>query len=173
MKLTAITDELTQLVNREYFNTLFENELARAIRHKRDLSCAMIEIDCFKKIKDKYGHQFSDEVLQEAAEDLSDELRRHDILARDDDRFICLMPETHIESALHLLQRIRSLVKKETFSSGEDDKTIHITVSIGVTSCESCKDKEKDIEKIIIIADEALNIAKGKGGNRVEYLIGE
>jgi len=173
LKLMKTTDELTQLVNREHFNTLFENELDRAIRHERNLSCAMIEIDSFKEIKDKYGHQLSDEVLRDTAEDLKDDLRAYDILARDDDRFICLLPETNIKSGLYLCKRLRSLVEGETFSSGEDEETIHITVSIGITSCKSCKDKEKDFYKIINIANEALDIAKEKGGNRVEYLISE
>ena len=170
MELMAFTDELTQLVNRKHFDTLFENELDRAIRHERNLSCAIIEIDYFKEIKDKYGHQLSDEVLRDTAEDLKDDLRAYDILARDDDRFICLLPETNIKSGLYLCKRLRSLVEGETFSSGEDEETIHITVSIGISFCEPCLDKETAIYEIINTADKALNVAKEKGGNRVEYL---
>jgi len=55
----AITDDLTQLFNRKHFNSLFENELAKAIRYEKNLSCAIIEIDYFKKIQDKYGHNLT------------------------------------------------------------------------------------------------------------------
>ncbi len=164
------TDELTQLVKREYFNTLLESELARVIRYDKNLSCAIIEIDRFNKIKERYGPQLSDEVLQDTAENIADELRVNDILARDDDRFICLLPETDIKSALYVSKRLRSLVEGETFDSEKESETIHITVSIGITFCEPSLDKETAIYEIINTADKALNVAKEKGGNRVEYL---
>ena len=164
------TDELTQLVKREHFNTLLESELARVIRYDKNLSCAIIEIDHFNKIKERYGPQLSDEVLQDTAENLADELRVNDILARDDDRFICLLPETDINSALYVSKRLRSLVEGETFDSEKESETIHITVSIGISFCEPCLDKETAIYEIINTADKALNVAKEKGGNRVEYL---
>jgi len=66
--LMVITDELTQLYNREQFDSLFESELARAMRNESSLSCALIEIDNYKGLKDKYGQQLGDEVLQDTAE---------------------------------------------------------------------------------------------------------
>ena len=96
----VITDELTQLYNREQFDSLFESELARAMRNESNISCALIEIDNFKELKDKYGHKLGDEILQDTAEVLKDDLRLYDVIARDDDRFICFFPETEIESAL-------------------------------------------------------------------------
>ncbi len=169
-ELMVITDELTQLYNREQFDSLFESELARAMRNESSLSCALIEIDNYKGLKDKYGQQLGDEVLQDTAEELKDDLRIYDVIARDGDRFICFFPETEIESALIVTKRLHSLVQNEKFKFRETNETIHISVSIGLTSCKPTLDKEIDIYKIILKADKILDIAKEKGGNRVEYI---
>lgn len=169
-KLMAITDELTQLYNRQQFDSLFESELARVMRNESSLSCALIEIDHYKELKDKYGQQLGDEVLQDTAEELKDDLRLYDVIARDDDRFICFFPETDIEPALIVTKRLRSLVENVKFEFGEDNEIKRISVSIGLTSCKPSLDKERDIYEIIKIADKALNIAKEKGGNRMVYI---
>ena len=168
--LMVITDELTQLYNREQFDSLFESELARAMRNESNISCALIEIDNYKELKDKYGQQLGDEVLQDTAEELKDDLRIYDVLARDGDRFICFFPETEIESALIVTKRLHSLVQNEKFEFGENNEIIRISVSIGLTSCKPILVKEIDIYKIILKADKILDIAKEKGGNRVEYI---
>ncbi len=170
MQLMAITDELTQLFTRDHFNDLFQNEMARAIRHEKVFCCALLEIDGFKELNEKYGSEFSDEVLQDTAEDLRDDLRVIDILARDDDRFICLFPETEIEPALFVSKRLRSVIEGETFDTGGDDGIINITISIGITESNPSSDNIVDILEIIDIADKALTIAKEQGGNRVEFL---
>lgn len=144
--------------------------MARARRYDRPICCAIIEIDGFEKIQKEYGHQFSDEILQDTAETIKDDLRVIDILARDDNKFIGLLPETDIKPALYVSKRIRSVVEGETFDFGKDDKPVNITISIGITSSNPCQDKEIDIHKIITIADNALNIAREKGGNRIERL---
>ena len=170
LELMSITDELTQLFKRNHFDSLFKNELARARRYDRSLCCAIIEIDDYQKIQQKYGRQFSDEILQDTAETIKDDLRVIDILARDGNKILCLLPETDIKPALYVSKRIRSVVEGETFDFGKDDKPINITVSIGITSTNPCQNKEIDIHKIITIADNALNKAKEKGGNRIEHL---
>lgn len=166
----ATTDELTQLVNRKHFDYLFENELARARRYKKNLCCATIEIDYYGELKVKYGHQLRNEILKETADILKDELRVTDILARDDNRFICLLPETNFESALYVFKRLRSIMEWETISYGKNDEAIRITLSIGLAYCNPCFDKEININTIINVAYEALGMARGKGRNRVEYL---
>ena len=168
--LMVITDELTQLYNREQFDSLFESELARAMRNESNISCALIEIDNYKELKDKYGHQLGDEILQDTAEVLKDDLRLYDVIARDDDRFICFFPETEIESALIVTKRLHSLVENEKFEFGENNEIIRISVSIGLTSFKPILVKEIDIYQIILNADNVLDIAKEKGGNRVEYI---
>ncbi len=168
--LMVITDELTQLYNREQFDSLFESELARAMRNESNISCARIEIDNYKELKDKYGQQLGDEVLQDTAEELKDDLRIYDVLARDGDRFICFFPETEIESALIVTKRLHSLVQNEKFEFGENNEIIRISVSIGLTSFKPILVKKIDIYQIILNADNVLDIAKEKGGNRVEYI---
>jgi len=170
MELMIITDELTQLFTKNHFNDLFKKELARAIRYEKILCCAVIEIDGYNEIKIKYGTQFSDEILQDAAESLKDNMRVIDILAREDDRFICLLPETDIKSALFVLKRLRSLIEGGTFDTEGDDGPINITISIGITASNPSSDGEVDIHNIIDIADKALAIATEKGGNTVESL---
>ena len=174
MELMAITDGLTQLFNKKHFNVLFKNELSRAIRHERNLSCLILDIDYFMKITNKYGHQFGNEVLKDTADVIKDNSRTTDIIARyDRDKFICLLPETEIESAMILSKRLRSLVEGETYSFGENSLAIPVTVCIGVTSFNQSLDKEIDIYNLMNMADKALGIAKEKGRNNVEYLISE
>ena len=174
IELMAITDGLTQLFNKNHFNDLFKNELSRAIRHERNLSCIVLDIDNFIKIIDKYGHQFGNEVIQDTAEVIKDNSRISDIVARyDRDKFISLLPETEIESAMILAKRLRRLVEGETFSFGENNETIPVTICIGATSYKPSMGKDIDIYNLMDIADKALKIAKEKGRNSVEYLISE
>jgi len=174
IELMAVTDGLTQLFNKNYFNTLFKNELSRAIRHERNLSCIVLDIDSFMRIIDKYGHQFGNEVLQDTADVIKDNSRISDIVARyDRDKFISLLPETEIESAMILAKRLRRLVEGETFSFGENNETIPVTICVGVTSYKPSMGKDIDIYNIMKIADKALTVAKEKGSNSVEYLISE
>ncbi len=170
MQLIAITDSLTQLSTKKHFNDLFQNELAKAIRYERVLCCSVMEIDGFNEIKEKYGNQFSDAMLQDTAEDLKDDLRVIDVLAREGDKFFCLMPETGIEPAMFVLKRLRSVIEGETFDTGGDEETISITISIGITESNPGSDDIVDLHKIIKIAEKALAIAKEKGGNTIEFL---
>ena len=170
MELLAITDELTQLFTRDHFNDLLQNEMARAVRHEKVFCCALIEIDGFREIKQKYGSQISDEILQDTAESLKDDLRVIDVLARDDDRCFCLFPETGIEPALFVTKRLRSIMEGETFDTDEKDGIMNLTISIGITESNPGSDNVVDILKIVDIADKALTIAIEQGRNRVEYL---
>ncbi len=172
IKLISITDELTQLHNKKHFNALFEIELNKAIRHDRDLSCFILDIDHFRAIVKKYGENFCNEILLGTAEVIKDNLRSTDIVARyASDKFICLLPETDIESVTILTKRLRALVEGEPFSYEEDSETIHITISIGTTSCKPGTYKGIDIYNITNATIKILDIAKKKGGNRVEYLV--
>ena len=172
IKLISITDELTQLHNIKHFDALFKNELSKAIRHDRDLSCFILDIDHFKTLIENYGQKFCDVVLLETADVIKDNSRSTDIVARyASDKFICLLPETDVDSAIILSKRLRALVEGEPFSYEEVSETIHITISIGATSCKPSADKNIDIYNIINSTNKALDLAKERGGNRVEYLV--
>ena len=142
--------------------------------YRRNLSSFILDIDHFKQIIDKHGQIFGNEILHDAAEVIKDNSRSTDIVARyDGDKFICLLPETGNEAALILAKRLRALIEGATFFIGEDDESIHITISIGFTSCKPCLAEEINISKIINITEKALAVAKEKGRNRVEYLTNE
>ena len=108
--------------------------------------------------------------MQETAESLKDDMRVIDIVAREDDRFLCLLPETGIEPAMFVSKRLRSAIEGETFDTGGDDGTISVTISIGITESNPSSDDVVDLRKIIKIADKALAIAQEKGGNTIEFL---
>jgi diguanylate cyclase (GGDEF)-like protein len=172
IELMSTTDELTQLYNRKHFNKLLEIELSRARRYKSCLSCLVLGLDRFKKINEKYGRQYGDQVLQDIAEVLKDNSRITDVIARDDnDMFVCFFPVTDFESTLYLAKRLLALVEVNEFVFEGDTDEIHITASIGVTSCRPSIDKEIDIHKIMNMAGKALEIAKKNGRNRVDYYI--
>lgn len=101
IKIISNMDDLTHLYKRKFFDTLIESELGRAKRHDRNLSCAIIEIDNINEIKDKYGDQFCDSVVQDIGEIFTDDTRVHDICARYGKySFVSLMPESDLESSL-------------------------------------------------------------------------
>jgi two-component system, cell cycle response regulator len=172
LELNSTTDDLTGVFNRNNFYNQFEKELSRCIRYKRKICCQLIDIDFFSKINDQYGNQTGNEILRELAEMIKDNLRASDIVARyDSNRFICIMPETDLDSALLLSKRLRVLVEGEKFSINYTGMTTQLTISIGVTSWKPAIDKEINVEKMISLAEKALYIAKENGRNRVECYI--
>ena len=172
LRINSTTDDLTGVFNRSNFYNQFEKELNRCIRYKRKICCLMIDIDFFSKLNDQYGNQTGNEILREMAEMIKDNLRASDIIARyDSNRFICIMPETDLDSALLLSKRLRVLVEGAKFSIDFTGKAIQITISIGVTSWKPAVDKEINADKMILLAEKALFIAKENGRNRVECYI--
>ena len=172
LEVNSTTDDLTGVYNRNNFYNQLENELARCIRYKRKICCLMIDIDYFSRINDQYGNQTGNEILIELAEVIKDNLRATDIVARyDSNRFICIMPETNLDSALLLSKRLRVLVAGADFNIDLTGNAIKLTISIGVTSWKPAIDKEISVEKMVAYAEKALLIAKNNGRNRVECYI--
>jgi diguanylate cyclase (GGDEF)-like protein len=162
-------DELTRLFNRKHFLTLFEKEMAQALRHDRKICCLLADIDHFKNINEKYGTDFGDSVIRNVADILTDNLRIGDLVGRyESNKFICALPETDTQSCMILSKRVRSLVEGTNFSDDRTGEVINITISIGVSSWEPGQNKETDITKMINVAEKALASAKEGGRNRVE-----
>ena len=174
VKMMTNIDEVTHLYKRKFFDKLFESELARAKRHKRHLSCAIIEIDNFNKLTEKFGREFIDSVLQDTGEIFTDDTRIHDICARyNDSSFISIMPETDVESAHYVCKRLRGLIEGSNFVEEETNKKVRITVSIGLTSHEeNSEDESITTNAILAKSDKALQKAKASGGNTVELYKG-
>ena len=161
----ATTDYLTKLYNRRYFASRLEEEVFRVKRNKKtETSLLMFDLDKFKLVNDSYGHLAGDTVIKNFANILKKHLRKVDIVGRiGGEEFAMILPNTSIEKAIILANRIREEVSSQTTNIYE--KNIKFTVSIGVTSL-SYDDINSDTA--LSRADSALYMAKKNGRNRVE-----
>lgn len=162
----AITDGLTQCFIKRYLDQLLRDELVRAKRYQRPLSVVMLDIDHFKMVNDKYGHQQGDIVLSEVGQIIRNGIREMDSPARyGGEEFVILMPETEGAQTIAMTERLRQLIEAHQFT-GLNGKPLKLTVSIGVaTYPHNASDEEGLIRK----ADMALYKSKEEGRNRVTY----
>jgi len=161
LKLIASTDKLTRLFNRNKFYEIAPLEIERATRYKRPLSLIIFDIDFFKKINDKYGHNIGDYVLKELAKIVKNSVRKNDSIFRwGGEEFIILVPETNIVGAQNLAEKLRKAVENYEF-----DTVNFVTISLGVAQYN--EDIDKDIDSLISRADEALYKSKEAGRNMV------
>ena len=160
----AITDELTRVFNRRHFMKLVEQELEYAKRYHRTLSIIIFDIDNFKEINDNYGHLCGDAVLQELILACRVILRQRDTLARfGGEEFVLLLPETDETGAQQVASRLRQLVAEHVIEY--NGALIQVTISIGITTCDSTIDT---LDDLLNRADQALYRAKRMGKNRLE-----
>ena len=158
VKKLATTDNLTQIHNRQKFNTVLEQEIKRAQRHNRKLSLILFDIDHFKLVNDTYGHLVGDDVLKAIVNVVSSLIRKSDVFARwGGEEFTVLLPETDINGAKLLAEKLRSKIDETVF-----DVVGHKTCSFGVS--EYIKHSK---EELINEADEALYFVKENGRNAV------
>lgn len=163
----AITDGLTRLYNHRHFYELLEQEFQRTRRYQANVSLIMIDIDFFKHINDTYGHQVGDDILRELALVIRGQVREVDILARyGGEEFAALLPQTSLEQAKVVAERIREAVERNEFTTSKG--SIKITVSLGTAAF-----PEMDIEnqvELVQRADAGLYRAKETGKNRVAVI---
>ena len=161
----AVTDGLTGLFVRRYFDLRMEEESDSAQRYERVFSLLMFDIDHFKKFNDTHGHQTGDAVLQQFAALLTKSTRGSDVCCRyGGEEMAVILPETAIEEAAMLANKLCALIREHTFK-GTEDKNLSVTCSIGVAQFgETCSTPEDMVKA----ADEALYRAKELGRNRVE-----
>ena len=158
----AIKDHLTKLYNRFYFEEEGNRELERARRYGYPLSLIMLDLDNFKQINDRYGHQKGDEVLIKFADVIRKNIRRTDMPVRyGGEEFLILLPHTNLEEAAKVAERIRESFSKVVFREGSE--AFRLTVSAGVASCEP---EDCALENLLHKADKALYQAKREGKNR-------
>jgi diguanylate cyclase (GGDEF)-like protein len=165
LELLSITDGLTKLHNHRFF----QDELARAFeesqRYQRPLSLAMIDIDFFKKINDTYGHAVGDDVLKRSASLYKQSVRSTDLVARyGGEEFAVMMPETELQDALTLAEKLRHLVEEAPLETQAGP--VKATISVGVASVPHSR--VHSAKDLIVAADRALYRAKRGGRNRVE-----
>lgn len=156
-------DGLTQVYNRKHWEECLDKEFSRSKRYGHDLSLIMLDLDNFKKLNDTYGHQCGDAVLQEAAQKVQTFLRLSDFFGRyGGEEFAIILPETNLEGAQEVAERIRAGVELHIVSY--QDKKIPISISVGVSRVD---ENDKRYEDLIRKADEAMYKAKVAGRNRV------
>src|SRR5918911_892911 len=159
----AMTDALTGMLNRYGLQRVLAHEHAEARRYNRPLSSLMIDVDHFKTINDTYGHSAGDTALQQVATILTEVVRRSDMVFRyGGEEFLVLLPETDLEGATSLAEKIRAAAAAQLF--GDGDRLFHLALSAGAASL---SDNESGND-MIARADVALYQAKEQGRNRVE-----
>jgi diguanylate cyclase (GGDEF)-like protein len=160
----AITDGQTGLYNNRYFYKVLGEEWEKVVRYTRHFSLIIVDIDFFKKVNDTHGHLTGDRVLNQLSKILTHEARKVDTVARyGGEEFTILLPETLVEKARNVAERMRTAVEANVFEGV--DVTLSITASFGVADSRN-SDFQKG-EDIIKTADERLYRAKESGRNRV------
>lgn len=158
----AIKDGLTGIYNRQFFIKQLEKEIELSKINNRPLVLIMLDVDNFKKINDKYGHLSGDLTLKKVTEVLRRSTREEDIIGRfGGDEFIIILPKSTPQYARNIAERIRGNIEAAEIKT--DEKTIKVTVSVGITGFLIEQNKEDLIEK----ADKAMYRSKIKGGNLV------
>jgi diguanylate cyclase (GGDEF)-like protein len=164
-KRLAITDELTDLYNYRYLQQRLDDEIGRANRYGKQLSFLMIDIDDFKSVNDTFGHLVGDAVLADLGRILKSVVREVDIVARyGGEEFSVLLPETDASGAFIVAEKIREAVSLNRFPDAEGERSIHVTVSIGVANVPL---HAEDKESLLRQADDALYQSKATGKDRV------
>ncbi|MBI2469753.1 MAG: diguanylate cyclase [Planctomycetes bacterium] len=162
----SITDPLTGVYNRRFFDEMLEKQIAFAKRHNQQISLLIMDIDHFKIFNDTYGHMVGDRILQKLTKTVKEIIRSSDMLSRyGGEEFSIIMPSADIAEALNKAEAIRKHVESncsEAAISGESHK---ITISIGVASFPG---HGADFDSLLSTADNALYKAKKSGRNRVE-----
>lgn len=164
LKQLSDTDPLTHIYNRRYMINMLEKEMQRAERKGTHLSLVMIDLDHFKHVNDKYGHQGGDQVLAALAELSQSGLRSYDFIARyGGEEFVMTLPETTHEDALMIAERLRLRIQLHSYTGSL--KGLSTTASMGVATYPT--NFITSLSDLIREADDAMYRAKAAGRNRV------
>jgi len=162
----AVTDELTGLYNRRYFDRHLAVMLGKAQAQDRDLAVMLLDVDHFKAVNDTHGHDVGDAVLKELAQRLRRNIRGVDLACRfGGEEFVVLMPDTDHRQAESVAERVRTAMAERPFEIGSM-LTLALTISVGVSLNEQDHDTP---ETLLKRADIALYRAKREGRNRVVF----
>lgn len=157
----ALRDGLTGLLNRRYWEQCLENEFSRHQRYERPTSLLMFDIDHFKNFNDTYGHQLGDEVIREVARLTRLFARETDFAGRyGGEEFAVLLPDTPVEGAYQFAERLRKAIA--ALQIPHDGKTLHVTISLGVSGLEETM---LNHTQLIEATDKALYQSKENGRN--------
>ncbi|QKJ65516.1 GGDEF domain-containing protein [Deefgea piscis] len=165
LSILATTDELTQLSNRREWQSKAHASFLNALRYQKNLSLMMIDVDHFKKINDQYGHLFGDQILKQIAQLCMLNTRATDLVARwGGEEFVVLLPETTLEQAKIVAEKIRYAIASNAFSQA-DNLQLTTTVSIGLSSLVA---HDQSLDDLLSRADNTMYLAKAKGRNCIQ-----
>ncbi len=161
----ALLDGLTGLTNRKGFDQALSSCLAEPAAHEQGLSLVMADIDFFKQVNDNFGHLFGDRVLQAVAQLIRSNVKGQDTAARyGGEEFVILLPETPLEGARHLAEKIRASVEKCRVKRASTREVIaKVTISLGVAEYRLGESENEFVAR----ADAALFASKNNGRNLV------
>jgi diguanylate cyclase (GGDEF)-like protein len=164
LRRLSVTDPLTEAYNREFLTQRLPQAVEHADRRGEPLAVAMIDIDHFKEVNDRHGHEIGDRVLAEVARRLRAAIRAGDLLVRyGGEEFLVLLPGSDAIQAAEIAERMRLRMESDPIQSG--GTRIDVRISIGVAEHRQSADTAL---QLVRRADTALYAAKGRGRNRVE-----
>ena len=164
-KHTKVSDELTGVYNRRFFNEILSKQLSLAKRRNERVSLVIVDLDHFRNLNETYGRSAGDRILQQLARILSDSVSKSDIVARyGGEEFAIIMPTLFTTKALVKADEIRQIIEYTNFDDIVQGKTINLTVSMGISSF---PEHGTEQETLIKLANKAVYRAKEEGRNRV------
>lgn len=164
LQALAITDDITGLFNMRTMYERIENELKRAKRYGRHVSCVMMDIDHFKEVNDLHDHLFGSFVIKELGRLIKRNMRDMDFAARyGGDEFLIVLPETNAEGTIVFTERLRAVIEAHTFDDGKSQ--LKRTCSFGYATSNPAA--APDARELVREADHALYRAKDSGRNRI------
>ena len=169
LKLDGLTDPLTGVSNRRFFERRIAEEVERWARQAGPLVCMMVDVDFFKQVNDQYGHQVGDRVLRQIASILGQDLRGSDVLARyGGEEFVLLLPGASAAQGAAIAERLRANIAHSAFVIPEGID-LNVTVSVGLACLEPGVDSYGSDPAVWLFqrVDAALYQAKQTGRNRV------
>jgi len=160
----AQTDPLTELLNRRGFDVNLHYSVDRAASKKIPVTVAMLDIDHFKQVNDRFGHAAGDKLLQQVAEVLRRNLREGDLAVRwGGEEFLVLLTKSNLDQAEQVFERIRKRIRQLTIADAKEPVTVSVGLAGGYTP-----DDPRQVYEWIKLADTALRRAKDNGRNRIE-----
>ena len=164
MSNLAITDDLTKLYNFRYLDEILDREIERCQRYGSVLSLIFLDMDYFKHVNDTHGHLMGSKVLIEMAHILTENLRGVDIIARyGGDEFVVALPETNVQTALRITQRLHKSLKAHEFLKEEGLGT-RMSASFGIAGYPEHAQSKRDLVRL---ADHAMYQAKNSGRSQI------
>ena len=166
-KLLSVTDPLTELYNRRYFEQTITNEIEVTKRHGDVTSLLVVDIDNFKSINDTFGHMQGDTVIKMIADTMKERLRDTDILCRiGGEEFVAICKRADKDNSIQLAESLRDIIEKTPINIGDDKVSVTVSIGIATVTEENITEEGDGIFKH---ADIALYSSKDNGKNRVTH----